>query len=104
MSPRRTRIGGIVAQVIVFLVLCGIVGGEFPELLSLADITSNDFTVRTTNNVVSSLPRNASRHDRVSNLKPNTASYGGTFSRLSPVETAELVASGVSCLYSILRT
>jgi hypothetical protein len=104
MSPRRTRIGGIVAQVIVFLVLCGIVGGEFPELLSLADNTSNDFTVRKTNNVVSSLPRNASRHVRVSNSKPNIASNDGTFSRPSPVETAELVASGVSSLYSILRT
>ena len=69
MSRRRTRIVGIVAQVIVFLVLCGIVGGEFPELLSLTDNTSNDFTVRKTNPVVSSLPRNASRYERVLEFK-----------------------------------
>jgi hypothetical protein len=49
MSPKRTRIVGILARVVVFLVMFGIVGGEFPELLSLTDNTSNDFTVRKTN-------------------------------------------------------
>jgi len=104
MSRRRTRIVGIVARLVVFLVLCGIVGGEFPELLSLTDNTSNDFTVRKTNNAVSPLTRNANRHDRASNLKPNIAEHDGAFSRLGPIETAELVASGVFSLYFILRT
>jgi hypothetical protein len=104
MSPKRTRIVGILARVVVFLVMFGIVGGEFPELLSLTDNTSNDFTVRKTNNAVSPLPRNVSRHDRLSNIKPNIAAYDGAYSRLSTAEAAELVASGVSSLYSILRT
>jgi len=104
MARRRTRIGGTVAQVIVFLLLCGIVGGEFPELLSLTENTSNDFTVRKTNSMVSSLPRDASRHDRVSDLEPIIAAHDGTFSRFSPFEKAELVPSDVSILYSILRT
>ena len=105
MARRRTRIGGTLAQVIVFLLLCGIVGAEFPELLSLTDNTSNDFTVRKTNSMVSSLPRDASRHHRVSDLEPNIAAHnGGTFSRLSPFEKAELVPSDVFILYSILRT
>lgn len=104
MARRRTRTGGVVAQVIVFLLLCGIVGGEFPELLSLIDNTSNDFTVRKTNSMVSFLPRDASRHDRVSDLEPTIAAHDGTFSRFSPFEKAELVPSDVSILYSILRT
>jgi hypothetical protein len=104
MARRRTRIGGVVAQVIVFLLLCGIVGGEFPELLSLIDNTSNDFTVRKTNSMVSSLPRDAGRYGRVSNVGPNIAAHDGTFSRFSPFEKAELVPSDVSILYSILRT
>jgi hypothetical protein len=104
MTRRRTRIGGIVAQVIVCLLLCGIVGGEFPELLSLTDRTLNDFTVRKTNSKVSSLPRDASRHDRVSHVTPNIAARDNAFSRLSPFERAKLVPSGVFSLYSILRT
>jgi len=104
MTRRRTRIGGIVAQVIVFLLLCGIVGGEFPELLSLTDGTSNDFTVHKTDSVVSRLPRDASRHVRVSDVAPNIAACDDSLSRFSPFERAELVPSGVSSLYSILRT
>ncbi len=104
MTRKRTRIGGIVAQVIVFVLLCGIVGGEFPELLSLTDNTSNDFTVRKTNSTVSCLSRDASRHDRVSDVAPNIAERVSTFSCFSPFERAELVPSGVLNLYSILRT
>ena len=104
MARRRTRIGGTVAQVIVFLLLCGIVGGEFPELLSLTENTSNDFTVRKTNSMVSSLPRDASRHDRVSDLEPIIAAHDGTFSRFSPFEKAGLAPPDVFILYTILRT
>jgi hypothetical protein len=104
MTRRRTRIGGIVAQVIVCLLLCGIVGGEFPELLSLTDSTLNDFTVRKTNSMVSCVPRDASTHDRVSDVAPNIAARDDTFSRFSPFERAESVPSSVFSLYSILRT
>jgi len=104
MTRKRGSTGGVVAQVIVFLLLCGIVGGEFPELLSLIDNTSNDFTVRKTNSTVSPLPRDAGRYGRVSDVEPNSAAHDGTFSRFSPFEKAELVPSDVSILYSILRT
>ena len=104
MARGRTRIGGVFAQVIVFLLLCGIVGGEFPELLSLIDNTSNDFTVRKTNSTVSSLPRDAGRYRRVLDVEANIAAHDGTFSRFSPFEKAELVPSDVFILYSILRT
>jgi hypothetical protein len=104
MVRRRTRIGGVVAHVIVFLLLCGIVGGEFPELLSLNDNTSNDFTISKTNSIVSCLPRDAGRGDRVSDAEPNIAAHGGTFSRFRSFKKVELIPSDVFGPYSILRT
>jgi len=45
MERKQTGIGKVIAQALILLLLCGIVGGEFPELLSLTDNASNDFTV-----------------------------------------------------------
>ena len=65
MVRNRVGISGIFVRAIVFLLLCGIVCGEMPELLTLTDNTSNDFAIRMTNSVISPLLRNASRRDRV---------------------------------------
>jgi hypothetical protein len=56
------------AQVIVFLLLCGIVGGEIPELLALTDNTTNDFTILKMNSVISPRLRNTSGRIRVADV------------------------------------
>jgi hypothetical protein len=69
MVSKRARIGRVFAQAIVFLLLCGVVGGELPELLTLTDNTTNDFTIRTTtNSVISPLLRSGSRRAGVADV------------------------------------
>ena len=100
---KRNSIGKILARALLGLVLCGIVAGEFPELLTLTDKASNDFTVRSARSVVPPVRMNATKHvgtpDEDSAPAPKLL-----FSRLSPFEKAELVPSDVFILYSILRT
>jgi hypothetical protein len=45
MLRDRIHLGKILLTAIAFLLLCGIVAGEFPELQSLTDNATNDFTV-----------------------------------------------------------
>lgn len=104
MVRSQTKIGGIVAQVVMFLLLCGIVFGEFPELLSLIDNTSNDVVVRITASMAPSLPRGASKRDPVASLEANIPAHDSALWHLTPFEAAELVPSDVYLLYSILRT
>lgn len=46
MAFSRTPIRKILIPAMAFLILCGIVFAELPELLCLTDNTTNDFTVR----------------------------------------------------------
>jgi len=46
MFSSRSILGRWVFALVVCLLLCGIVSAEIPELLSLTDNTSNDFTIR----------------------------------------------------------
>jgi hypothetical protein len=103
MVSKRISVGKILARALVCLLMCAIVAGEFPELLSLIDNTSNDFTVRSAHSVVPLVRLTASKRVRiaVNNSAPAPNLF---FSHLSPFENAELVPSDVFIRYSILRT
>jgi hypothetical protein len=101
MIRKRASTGRIVAQVIVFLLLCGIVGGEIPELLTLTDNCSNDFAVRKTNSAISSLLHGASKHVRAANGAPE---IGISFSHFGPIERAALVPSAALIPDTVVRT
>lgn len=46
MPSRRSSASKLLVPIIVGLLLCGVIAAELPELLSLTDNTSNDFTLR----------------------------------------------------------
>jgi hypothetical protein len=104
MARGRTNIGKILVPALVFLLLCGIVGAEFPELLSLTDNTANDFTLRSTNSVVSPIRLDTSSHLRATDIESNTPAPGLLFSRLRSFEKAALVPSAAFILHPALRT
>jgi hypothetical protein len=104
MKRKKASVGRIFAQVIVFLLLCGIVGGEIPELLTLTDNTTNDFTIRKMNSVISPPLRNDSRRIRVADVvEPTIAAHDILFQHFHPFERAAL-SSGALILGTVLRT
>lgn len=103
-ARKKTDIGKIVAQALVLLLLSGIVFGEFPEILSLTDNTSNDFTVSKTTSAVAPLARDASRPARVSDLQLTMSADDPLISRTIPQKKAEWIPSDVLTHHFILRT
>jgi hypothetical protein len=104
MMRKRASIARMFAQVIVFLLLCGIVGGEFPELLALTDNTTNDFTILKMNSVISPRLRNASRHVRVAGVvEPNITAHDILSQHFHPFERAAF-SSDAFILGTVLRT
>ena len=65
MVSKRIIISKILAQAVLCLLSCGIVAGELPELLSLTDNATNDFTVRGARSVVPTVRLKASKHVRI---------------------------------------
>jgi hypothetical protein len=104
MIRKRANIGRIFAQVIVFLLLCGIVCGELPELLALTDNTTNDFTIRKMNSAISPRLRNASRRVRVADvIEPTITAHDILFQHFHPFERAAF-SSDAFILGTVLRT
>jgi hypothetical protein len=102
MIRKRATAGRVVARVIVFLLLCGIVGGEIPELLTLTDNCANDFTVRKTNSAISPLRHDISSYVRLVDVEPNIAT---PLSHFGPVEkAAALVPSAALTPDTVVRT
>jgi hypothetical protein len=101
---RRINIAQLLVRALVLLLLCGIVAGEFPELVSLTDNAANDFTVRRTDSVGSPALLSAKRHVRITEMVSNTHSPQLPFSQVSPFEKAAFVPSDAFLLHSILRT
>jgi hypothetical protein len=95
--------GKILARALLCLLLCGIFSGEFPELLSLTDNATNDFTISGARSVVPTVRLNACKNVRIVD-KDSAPAPDFLFSRESPFKKAELVPSDVLILYSILRT
>ena len=104
MIRKRNSTGRFVRQLIVFLLLCGIAGGEIPELLKLTDNTANDFAVRKTDSVISPLLRGGNRHVRVADAGPSSAMRDIFFPRFDTFEEASLVSSAALILDTVLRT
>jgi hypothetical protein len=101
MERKQIGIGKILAPAVLCLLLCGIVAGEFPELLSLADNTANDFTVRSAHSVVPPVRLSASKNIRIAN-KDSAPATNLLFSPLSPFKKAQLILE-VFVLHSVLR-
>ena len=102
MAFNRTHIRKVLIPALVFLVLSGIVVAEFPELLTLTENTTNDFTVRKTTTTVLLVFLDTSKYVRMAGLDSASAP-GLLFSRLSPFEKAVLVPSRLFLLHSDLR-
>jgi hypothetical protein len=86
------------------LLLCGVVTSEFPELLSLTDNTSNDFTLRKTNTEgLSALP-DVHRPVRIAHIDSSVPAALLLHSRLIPFEKAAPILSELFILHSVLRT
>jgi hypothetical protein len=103
MISERIGIGKILARAVLCLLLFGIVAGELPELLTLTDNTTNDFTVSSAHSVVPPVRLNGSKNVRIAD-KDSAPAPNLFFSRLSAFEKAELVPSDIFILHSILRT
>jgi hypothetical protein len=103
MVSKPISIGKFLARALLGLLLCGIIAGELPELLTLTDNATNDFTVCGARSAVPPVHIKASMKVRIAGNDSVLAS-SFLFSRLSPFERAELVPSDVFILYSILRT
>jgi hypothetical protein len=101
MVRKRISVGKILGRALLCLLLCGIVAGEFPELLSLTDNATNDFTVRGASSVVPPVLLKASKHVRIVDKAAPAPNF--LFSRLAPFEKAQLVPSDVFIFCSILR-
>jgi hypothetical protein len=103
MIRKRASIGRMFAQVIVFLLLCGIVGGEIPEFLTLADNTTNDSTIRKMNSVISPPLRNDSSIRVADVVEPTITAQDILFQQFHPFERATF-SSGAFILGTVLRT
>jgi hypothetical protein len=102
MASKRTQIDKILVRVLAVLFLSVIVITQFPELLSLIDDTTNDFTVRTTNDLDSLVPLHASRP--VFYIESNGPDPELTFSRVILADSPLRVPSKLFILNAVLRT
>jgi hypothetical protein len=99
----RTKIRKILVTSLVLLLLCSIVASEFPELLSLTDNTSNDFTLRKINTERLGALSDAGGPVRIAALNSSVSATTLVHSPLIPFEKAP-VPSELFILHSVLRT
>jgi hypothetical protein len=104
MARRRIQFGKIFVLAVIFLLLCGIVAGEFPELLSLTDNATNDFTVLRTKPVALTSLSHAGRNLSEANIFCSPLEPNFYYSRLNSFDAVASVPSERFILHSILRT
>ena len=104
MARRLASFGKILVPALALLLLCGIAAAEIPELLSLTDNTSNDFSVCKADPLVLSVRFEASRGNPVVDSDSNASAHDFLFSHLNPFDQAILVPSEQFLLHSVLRT
>jgi hypothetical protein len=104
MARGKTHIGAVLLSALVFLLLCGIVAGEFPELLSLTDNPTNDFTFRRTHDVALPALTNARRQVRAADTNLIDPASDPLFSRLGGFQKAVLFRPPLFILHTVLRT
>jgi hypothetical protein len=104
MMLARTTIRKLLVWSLFSLLLCGVVASEFPELLTLTDNASNDFTVRKTSTEgLLALP-GARGPVRIADINSSVPATTVLHSRLIPFEKAAPVPSELFILHSVLRT
>jgi hypothetical protein len=104
MVRNRIHLGKILVTAIAFLLLCGIVVGEFPELQSLTDNATNDFTIVRTRLTASPVLLHSNGRRPTAALNARIPAATLLFSRLSPLHEAATIPPKRSALYSVLRT
>jgi hypothetical protein len=102
MRADRSIFGRLVFCFVICVLLCGIVSAELPELLSLTDNTSNDFTIRkASGQECSSTWRAAIHHSGPLDIR-NFQGGSRTHCALALV-AVETVSSDLFVRYSVLR-
>jgi hypothetical protein len=104
MVRNRIHLGKILVTAIAFLLLCGIVVGEFPELQSLTDNATNDFTVVRTRLTASSVLLYSNARRPAAALHARIPADILLSSRLGPLHESATIPPKRSALYSVLRT
>jgi len=104
MTRKRTQRGRILVTVVVCLLLCGVLAGEFPELLTLTDNATNDFTVVRTQSLASPVLVDASSYRQAAAVNGSIPATTLFISYLSAFQEATLIPARRSVLSSVLRT
>jgi hypothetical protein len=102
MTQHRSIFGRVVFCSLVFVLLCGIVSSELPELLSLTDNTSNDFTFRKASGQERTSTLGAAVHKSVPLDKRNSECAPCTNCALMLAAT-KTISSDLFVLHSVLR-
>jgi len=101
MPAHRSTLRRLFFSLVVCSLLCGIVSAELPELLSLTDNTSNDFTIRKAN-AREYTPRLSTRIHESPLYAKNFECSART--RFEPTFVgAERISSNLFVLHSVLR-
>jgi hypothetical protein len=98
------KIRKILLASLVSLLLCGVVASELPELLTLTNDTSNDFTVRNSSTASLRALPDAQRPVRIAHVNSSLPAGILLHSRLVAFEKPAPVPSELLALHSILRT
>lgn len=105
MASKRTHVRNFLIPALLFLVLSGIVVAEIPELLTLTENTTNDFTVRKINTAVLRVFLETRNYVGIAGVDSASASASALlFSRSTPLDNAALVPSKLFLHNSDLRT
>ena len=103
MPSRRPGSSKILVPIIVGLLLCGLVTAELPELLSLTDNTSNDFTVRKASAPQSTANACAASYNS-SRLNTKGFVHNQQVSRIAAFDNVKPASSSLFILLCTLRT
>jgi hypothetical protein len=104
MARERTKFEKILVTAVVCLLLCAMVAGEFPELLSLADNAMNEFTVVQAKSVALHVLVQASSRQPVTETDGRIIATTLLFSQRSPFQETASTPSTDSGSGSVLRT
>jgi|SRR5215469_2285820 len=101
MLANRSILGRLCFSILVCSLLCGVVSAELPELLSLTDNTSNDFTISKPSGRELIPKLSTAIHESASYAK-NPVYFALSHSERTFVSTGT-VSADVFVLYSVLR-
>ena len=103
MPSRRPSSSRVLVPIIVGLLLCGLITAELPELLSLVDNTSNDFTVRKASAPQSTANPSALSYNS-SRLNTKGFAHNQQVGRIAAFDDVKPASSSLFILLCTLRT